>query len=88
MRVICDLESIEYGELCAPRYNTPSGGIFDGHRILNFTDSRQAAVTPESLAHWQVRTMRSWPRSWPNFSLLSLYSHINAWANMHILGPT
>ena len=21
-------------------YNTPSGGIFDGHRIFNFTDSR------------------------------------------------
>jgi hypothetical protein len=31
----------------------------------------------------QVRKMF---RSWANFSLLSLYSHRNAWANLHILG--
>ena len=34
----------------------------------------------------QVRTMHSWPRSRANFSLLQLYSHRNAWANLHILG--
>jgi hypothetical protein len=28
-----------------------------------------------------VRKTPSWPRSWANFSLLSLYSHWNAWAN-------
>jgi hypothetical protein len=28
----------------------------------------------------------SWPRSWANFSLLELYSHRNAWANLHLLG--
>jgi hypothetical protein len=26
------------------------------------------------------------PRSWANFSLLSLYSRWNAWANLHLLG--
>ena len=30
--------------------------------------------------------MPGWPRSWANFSLLSLYSHRNAWANLHLLG--
>ena len=30
--------------------------------------------------------MPSWPRSWANFSPLSLYSHRNAWANLHLLG--
>ena len=28
----------------------------------------------------------SWPRSWANFSLLQLYSHRNAWANLQLLG--
>jgi alpha-D-xyloside xylohydrolase len=35
---------------------------------------------------YQVRKMPSWPRSWANFSLSQLYSHRNAWANLHILG--
>jgi hypothetical protein len=33
-----------------------------------------------------VRTTPSWPRSWANSSLLSLYSYGNAWANLHLLG--
>jgi hypothetical protein len=33
-----------------------------------------------------VRKPPSWPRSWANFSLLWLYSHRSAWANLHILG--
>ena len=33
-----------------------------------------------------MRKTPSWPRSWANFSLLSLYSHRNAWANVHLLG--
>jgi hypothetical protein len=33
-----------------------------------------------------VRKMPSWPRSWANFSLLQLYSHRNAWANLHLVG--
>jgi hypothetical protein len=36
----------------------------------------------------QVRKTPSWPRSWANFSRLSLYSHRNAWANLDLLGPT
>ena len=43
-----------------------------------------AAVKRESAA--QVRKIPSWPRSWANFSLLSLHSHWNARANPHILG--
>jgi hypothetical protein len=34
----------------------------------------------------KVRKTPSWPRSWANFSLLSLYSHRNAWANLHLSG--
>ena len=35
----------------------------------------------------QVRKLLlSWPRSWANFSLLQLYAHRNAWANLHFLG--
>ena len=33
-----------------------------------------------------VRKTPSWPRSWANFSLLQMYPHRNAWANLHILG--
>ena len=32
----------------------------------------------------EVRKTPSWPRSWANFSLFQLYSHRNAWANLHI----
>jgi hypothetical protein len=34
----------------------------------------------------QVKNISSWPRSWANFSLFWLYSHRNAWANLHLLG--
>jgi hypothetical protein len=35
----------------------------------------------------QVRKAPSWPRSWANFSSpLSLHSHWDAWANLHVLG--
>ena len=34
----------------------------------------------------QVRKTPCWPRNWASFSLISLYSHRNAWANWHLLG--
>jgi hypothetical protein len=34
----------------------------------------------------KVRKTPSWARSWASFSLLSLYSHRNALANLHLLG--
>ena len=34
----------------------------------------------------QVRKTPCWPRSWANFSLLYLYSHMSAWANWRLLG--
>ena len=33
-----------------------------------------------------MRKTPSWPRNWANFSLLLLYSHRSAWANLHLLG--
>ena len=33
-----------------------------------------------------VRNTLSWPRSWASFSLLSLFPHMNVWANLHLLG--
>jgi hypothetical protein len=32
-----------------------------------------------------ARKTPSWPRSWANLSLLYLYYHRNAWANLHLL---
>jgi hypothetical protein len=34
----------------------------------------------------KVRETPSWPGSWANSSPFSLYSHRNAWANVHLLG--
>jgi uroporphyrinogen-III synthase len=34
----------------------------------------------------KVRKIPSQPRSWANFSLLQLYSHMNTWATLHLLG--
>jgi hypothetical protein len=34
----------------------------------------------------KVRKTPSWPRSWANVSLLQLYYHMNAWANLHLFG--
>jgi hypothetical protein len=33
-----------------------------------------------------VRKSPSWDKSWANFSLLLMYSHMNARTNMHLLG--
>ena len=34
----------------------------------------------------QVRKTPGWPRSWANFCLLELFSHMNAQANWHLPG--
>jgi hypothetical protein len=34
----------------------------------------------------EAKLAQSWPKSWPNFSLSSLYSHRNAWANLRLPG--
>ena len=34
----------------------------------------------------KARKPPGWPRSWANFSLFQLYSHRNAWSNLHSLG--
>ena len=44
------------------------------------------SLAPAEQIDPKVRKMPSWPRSWANFSLLQLYSHRNAWANLHLLG--
>jgi hypothetical protein len=36
----------------------------------------------------QVRKPPSLPRSWANFSPFQPYFYSNAWANLHLLGPT
>ena len=50
---------------------------------------RAAAEGHRAAAEGQVRKTPSWPRSWADFSLSQLYSHGNAWANLHLAsGPT
>jgi hypothetical protein len=44
----------------------------------------EAACTARGARH-RVRKTPSWPISWANFSFSWLYSHRNAWANLHIL---
>ena len=64
-------------------YWTPNGADFSlGQAIMT-----PAPGSKPDLAN-QVRKSPSWPRSWANFSLLQLCSHRNAWANLHLLGPT
>jgi hypothetical protein len=49
--------------------------------------SRSQVRNDERLSHFcRLRKTPSRPRSWANFSLSSLYSHRNAWANLHHLG--
>jgi hypothetical protein len=50
------------------------------HRFVQLSEEQQ---TDQLLRMLQVRKTPSWPRSWANFSLLPLYSHRNAWANLH-----
>ena len=47
---------------------------------------REHAAVARARAQTQVRKTPSWPRSWANSSRLQLYSHMNAWANLHLLG--
>ena len=56
-----------------------SGGAFRRDSIAGDASPRRGSIA-------QVRKTPSWPRSWANFSILSLYSHVSAWANLHILG--
>ena len=44
-----------------------------------------AAAGDSGPAAEKVRKTPSWPGSWANFSLLSLHSHRDSWANLHIL---
>jgi hypothetical protein len=46
----------------------------------------EQAIEDRGHVNHKVRKAPSWPRSWPNLSLLSLHSHRNAWANLHMLG--
>ena len=49
------------------------------------TRSRSRTTDLHHDMHTRVRKTPSWPRSWASFSLLSLCSHRNAWANLHLL---
>ena len=48
----------------------------------------RGAVPQLTVARRLARKTPCWPRSWANFSLLWLYSHWNAWANVHLLGQS
>ena len=73
---------------------TSAGWKKDFQMLLETPDParmREAApaAAPRALfmtACLQVRKTPSRPRSWANFSLLYLYSHRNAWANLRRLG--
>ena len=39
---------------------------------------------PAASERAKARKTLSWPRNWAKFSLLWLYSHRNAWANLHV----
>jgi hypothetical protein len=65
------------------------GGGGGGGVLSRLKPSERLTVAEELEREAQVRKSPSWPRSWANFSLLSLYPHRNAWSNLHLLGqPT
>jgi hypothetical protein len=75
---------------CAFRTNDPTKGQ---QCELTAEESALSKEKPTKCSYCskQVRLARntpSWPRSWANFSLLQLYSHRNAWANLHLLGQS
>ena len=43
-----------------------------------------ASTAPFHQRMLALRKTPSWPRSWANCSLVPLYSHMNAWANLHV----
>jgi hypothetical protein len=45
-----------------------------------------AAAEAACAAEIRVTKPPSWLRSWANLGLLSLHSHRNAWADLHMLG--
>jgi hypothetical protein len=47
---------------------------------------RRDVLRPLAWTSAVVRKTPGWPRSWASFSLLQLYSHRDAWANLHLLG--
>ena len=55
-------------------------------RVKSLEAARCGVGDAELVAAEQVRKSPSWPRSWANFSLLYLYFHRNAWANLYLLG--
>jgi hypothetical protein len=52
----------------------------------NGKTSKKKAKKAKKAKKGKVRKTPSWPRSWVNTSLLQLYSHRNAWANLRLLG--
>ena len=72
---------------CALQEDMTNGYVFpDGHLELEAHDRTTIDLPAVQHAFAKVRKTPSWPRSWANFSPLSLYSNRNAWANVHCLG--
>jgi hypothetical protein len=79
-------------------WNQMVGGMADGTKYgaWDAASAKERGVASGTMAgpmvFWgeaagaQVRKTPSCPRNWANFSLLSLYSHGDAWANSHLLG--
>jgi hypothetical protein len=53
----------------------------DGDGSVDFDEFRAMMAV-------KVREAPSRPRSWANFSHFQLHSHMNAWADLHLFGPT
>ena len=62
------------------------GGGGGGGVLSRLKPSERLTVAEELEREAQVRKSPSWPRNWANFSHLSLCSHWNARANLHLLG--
>jgi hypothetical protein len=63
------------------------GCVMEG-KVKGIMCSYNAVNGVPMCANAKVRKMPSWPRSWANFSLFWLHSHMNAWANLDLFGPT
>jgi hypothetical protein len=74
--------TVPEGEARAARARSHTAPV----RVSEREREREHAAVARARAQTQVRKTPSWPRSWANSSRLQLYSHMNAWANLHLLG--
>jgi hypothetical protein len=66
----------------------PAANLDEAVKTMRVAEQTLHATAPDDAldAELQVGKTQSWSRIWANFRPLSLHSHRNAWAKVHLLG--